>query len=162
MSYRIPYNPTYKQPTPSLTPVKPGEIPEELKALDGQALCATTPGENKVETTGSAKPVPGEGIEHTDFSLHSDGALSKFTDNPGKAPTQKVVDGAGRVFCIARNVEVADLIVNSLNFLHTASVKIMMEQQEAARKAQEAKSGLGQIIDPNAGGNIIVPPGSNN
>jgi hypothetical protein len=153
------YNPTFKQPPVSLTPAKPGEIPEELKQLDGQALCATTPGDNAIPGN-PAKPLAGEGIEQTEFNLHPDGCLAKYDENPGKAPTQKVVDGAGRVFCIARNPDVADLICNALNFMHSATVKIMIEQQEAARKAQEAQGPT--IIDPNAGGSIILPPGANN
>jgi hypothetical protein len=160
------YNPTFKNPPVSLTPAKPGVVPEELKQLDGAALCATTPGENQIPPaaggqTFPAKPKPGEGIEQTEFNLHGDGCLAKYDENPGKAPTQRVVDGAGRVFCIARNSEVADLICNALNFMHTATVKILIEQQEAARKAQES-AGQGGIIDPNLGGNIILPPGSNN
>lgn len=151
------YNPTFKQPPISLTPAKPGEVPAELKELDGKAICATTPGENKIP---GGNPISNEPIEQTEFNLHQDGCLAKYDENPGKAPTQKVVDGAGRVFCIARNSEVADLICNSLNFMHTATVKILIEQQEEARKAQEGKGPT--IIDPNAGGNIILPPGSNN
>jgi hypothetical protein len=157
------YNPTFKQPPVSLNPVKSGEMPEELKQLDGQALCATTPGENKIPGAPSAaNPLAGETIDQTEFNLHPDGCLAKYDENPGKAPSQKVVDGHGRVFCIARNPSVADLICNALNFMHTATVKIAIEQQEAARKAQESSGQGATIIDPNAGGSIILPPGANN
>jgi hypothetical protein len=124
--------------TPRLRVSKPVEVPEELAKLDGQPLASLQPDNNVAGT--DAKLVPGkETANNTEFNLHPDGTLMKFVERPGFAPQCLLVDGAGRQFGVARNAEVADLIVNGVNALHLA--RVMMHAEEQAKLEKENPGG---------------------
>lgn len=174
-----PYNPTFKAPTPNLSPLTPmtdarrAEVPSELKELDGTPLAAVTPEGNSADGVG--KVVPGtEPANQDEFNLFVDGTLMKYMDRVGFEPQCTLFDGKGRQFGVARNKDVAELICNGVNYLHLAAVTHAAEVQAVARGESEKVEGKAPplIITPNdkvakvatvetaeTSGNILTLPG---
>jgi hypothetical protein len=119
---------------------KQSQIPDELKQLDGQALGAVKPEANLVNE--SAKIVRGKSTANSvEFMLHEDGTLMKAVERPGAAPQHLLIDGdcPAKVFGIACNREVADMICNGTNALHLAH--IMQAAEDAAKRTAASPSG---------------------
>jgi hypothetical protein len=129
-------------------------IPEELKQLDGSALAAVKPDDNVVG--GQFKIVRDETrtANSVEFMLHPDGTLMKFVARPNAGAQQLLIDGdsPSKVFGIACNAEVADLICNGVNALHLATV---MQRAEDAKRESEK-----QLAENPSGAPppILLPP----
>jgi len=125
-------------PAPALNKSS-AKIPEELRQLDGVALAAVKPDANLIPETPNVIR-SSDPANNTEFNLHPDGTLMKCVPRPDAAPQHLLVDGHGRVFGIARNAEVADLICNGVNALNLARVML------AAEDAKESAGGVPPVL----------------
>jgi hypothetical protein len=125
-----------KQADPSLDApkiIKVPEFPAEAKALDGVALAALTPTDNKITDAIPAPPLPADHAGQDEFDLHSDGTLLKYVERENFPPTCSLVDGRGRVLAVAKNPAIGDLICNAVN-----SVNLAIQQLNADEQAKRA------------------------